>query len=387
MATLSNLLASWPKGMWESLIKIFYNGIPNYVWAIIVFTIVLKLILSPLDFLQRYSAAKTSRMQEYLKPEMDKLQKRYGTNPKLLQQKQAELYKKNNFNITGSCAVMFINLALTVVIFFTLYSGLGKISKFKISDQYEQLKTEYYNVLVIEQKDLAQKYIDEGAGITEQQALEMLTEEEQAQAEDKANQAVISLYEKIKDNWLWVRNVWRPDTQISVIPSFEDYVSYAGISYKDKQITDPESGEVTTITAKEQKEADKIEYNTVMGELISTHKGGNGYYILSVLAVLITFLSQFIMRWSQRPPKEKRKLMEQQGIKPKPMAGGWIMMVVMPLIMLFFTMTSSAMFSVYIIINSLMSTLLTPICTLIINKFEQNRDKKKQEAIKVDYRR
>ncbi len=378
MATLSTLLAAWPKGMWESLIKIFYNGIPNYVWAIVVFTIVLKLILSPLDYLQRSAAAKTSRMQAYLKPEMDKLAKRYGSNQKVLQQKQAELYKKNNYNVTGSCLVMMINLILTLVIFFTLYSGLGNISKFKIKDQYQQLQTEYHAVYDAKidgyVTELSQEA--ENAGLTEQELLELITPEQFELAKAEANQAVSNLYDKIKDNWLWVKNVWRADTVISVIPSYDEYVGAAGIKY-DKKAAD----------YKTKYEADKAEYDEVMANLTVEYKGGNGYYILPILAVIVTFLSQFFMRLSQRPPKEKRELMKKMGEKQSQPATNWIMMVLMPAMMFFFTMTSSAMFSVYIIINSLMSTLLTPLCTLIINAVESRKDKKREQEIRVDYRR
>ena len=56
-----NLLgAVWPEGnFWASLIKFFDVG--NYAWTIILFTLVLKLVLSPLDFLQRYYTNKTTR--------------------------------------------------------------------------------------------------------------------------------------------------------------------------------------------------------------------------------------------------------------------------------------------------------------------------------------
>ncbi len=376
MAIISNLLsAAWPKGMWESLIKVFYKGIPNYVWAIIVFTIVLKIVLSPLDYFQRASATKTSRMQTYLKPEMDKLQKRYGSNPRILQQKQAELYKKNNYNITGSCLVMVINLVLTLVIFFTLYSGLGKISKFKVQDQYLTLKQEYYAVYEakIDSYITELSLLPENAGKTETELKALISETQIAEATSLANNAVIATYDKIKDDWLWVKNVWRADTTTSVIPSYKDYVSAAGIKY-DKKAADYQA----------KYDADKAEYDKVMAQLTVEYKGGNGYYILPILAVLVTFASQYLMRLSQRPPKEKRLALEQQGQKQP---GGWLMLVLMPAMMFVFTMTTSAMFSAYIIVNSLMATILTPISTAIINAVEAKREKKHQEEIRVDYRR
>ena len=48
MAYLASKLlgaVSQPNGVWEKIIMAFHNGIHNYAWAIIVFTIVLKIIL------------------------------------------------------------------------------------------------------------------------------------------------------------------------------------------------------------------------------------------------------------------------------------------------------------------------------------------------------
>ena len=70
------LCSTWPEGnFWASIIKLF-DFVGSYAWTIIVFTIVLKLVLSPLDFLQKFYTNKTTRQQAKLQPELQKLQKR-----------------------------------------------------------------------------------------------------------------------------------------------------------------------------------------------------------------------------------------------------------------------------------------------------------------------
>ena len=109
-----------PTGVWEKIIMAFQSGIPNYAWAIIVFTVVLKLILLPLDFLNKYITAKNTKVQNLIQPELAKIQKQYGNNKQILNQKTMELYKKHNYNVTGSCVIMLVNMALTLFIFITL---------------------------------------------------------------------------------------------------------------------------------------------------------------------------------------------------------------------------------------------------------------------------
>ena len=77
-----------PTGVWETLIMAFHNGIPNYAWAIIVFTIVIKLVMLPFDLLNKYVTAKNTRVQKIIQPELDKIQKQYGNNKQVLIKKQ-----------------------------------------------------------------------------------------------------------------------------------------------------------------------------------------------------------------------------------------------------------------------------------------------------------
>ena len=80
-----SLLAGWTMDMWSPIINVF-SFIPNYGWMIIVFTIALKLILSPLDIWQKKVSRDSMRKQEKMQPQLDKLKKQYGNNQQLLNQ-------------------------------------------------------------------------------------------------------------------------------------------------------------------------------------------------------------------------------------------------------------------------------------------------------------
>lgn len=392
MDFISMLGSVWPDGnFWASIIKLFDVG--SYAWTIILFTIVLKLVLSPIDFAQRYFTNKQTRAQAKLQPELEKLKKRYGQNQNLLYQKQNELYKKNNVKMSGSCIIMIVYMAVTLTVFLTLWNSMQSIAGFKIGKQYEDLQATYNNSFETEYLGLdgylkidinseefkqktdkekedfikaeEQKRIDEIYSGEDEEQIKIATDtvnEIKKGCQEKAQLEVANRYMEIKDNWAWIKNIWRPDkATVSEIP---DYNAFKG-SVGNTSVTEGE-------------------YNLVMGELLrnSEYNKTNGYYILSIIVVCVSLLSQLVIRWVSRPKsKTGEKIKTQQPGFTK------IMMFIMPLTMLIFTLNSSAIFAIYIITNSIMTTLITPLTTVICNKIEERLDKKHEEQIKVDYRR
>ena len=53
-STISNLLATQPQGMWEYFIFGLDNVIKNYGLTIILMTVIIKIVMLPFDFLNRY---------------------------------------------------------------------------------------------------------------------------------------------------------------------------------------------------------------------------------------------------------------------------------------------------------------------------------------------
>ena len=129
-----------PTGLWAWLILNVFSFIADYGWRIVFFTFCLKLLLSPIDIYQRYKARKNQLITLKLKPQMDKLQKMYGNDQKMLAQKQMELSKKAGISYFSSCLPAII----TLVVFLTLFSrGLQPISQYQNFRQYEQLYNTY----------------------------------------------------------------------------------------------------------------------------------------------------------------------------------------------------------------------------------------------------
>ena len=133
---LLNVELTAPNGFWSTIIFGLESAVKNYALALILITIIIKLVMVPFDFLNRYTSKKSSRKQAEMKPELDKINAKYANDKNMLNQKTMEVYKSHNFNIMGTCLGMVIYLVITMVVFFTLFSTLNGISYYKIGDQF-----------------------------------------------------------------------------------------------------------------------------------------------------------------------------------------------------------------------------------------------------------
>jgi YidC/Oxa1 family membrane protein insertase len=102
----------------ESLLKwflmIFYKVIPNYGVAIILLTILVKVIMFPLT---KKGTDATLRMQS-LSPKIKEIQDKYKDNPQKMNAEMSALYKKEGYNPLAGCLPMLIQMP----IFFAMYN-------------------------------------------------------------------------------------------------------------------------------------------------------------------------------------------------------------------------------------------------------------------------
>ena len=143
MNIFSVLAVNAPGGLWSILIDWINGGVLNFGWTILLLTLLVKIVLSPLDFGVKYTTKKQMLVQQKCAPQIAKLQKKFGNDQKTLQVQQQALYKREGLNMGVGCIVMLVNLILTMVIFFTLYSSLRSVSAYHAIDEYEQIHAEY----------------------------------------------------------------------------------------------------------------------------------------------------------------------------------------------------------------------------------------------------
>lgn len=107
------------------LLNIIYELIKNYGLAIILFSILLKLILLPLTIKQQKSMKKSQKVQGKVKEIQDK----YKNNPEKMNQEIMDLYKRENLSPFSGCLSSIIQIVLLFGMFYLVRSPLTYMKK------------------------------------------------------------------------------------------------------------------------------------------------------------------------------------------------------------------------------------------------------------------
>lgn len=93
-----------------------HAGYPSYGIAIIMLTVIIKLILSPLTAKQ----IKSMQGMQVIQPKIKELQKKYKGNQKKLQEEMRKLYKETGVNPLSGCLPIIIQMPFLISIFYAL---------------------------------------------------------------------------------------------------------------------------------------------------------------------------------------------------------------------------------------------------------------------------
>lgn len=102
-----------PLGM---LLKLIFDFVGDYGYSIIIFTIITKLILLPINMKQTES---TKRMNE-INPKMKEIQEKYKNDKEKMNQKLMELYKEHNYNPASGCLPALIQMPILFALFYVI---------------------------------------------------------------------------------------------------------------------------------------------------------------------------------------------------------------------------------------------------------------------------
>ena len=89
------------------------SWVGSWGWSMVVFTIMVRLVLTPLDIKSRMSMRKTTKLQ----PQLQALQKKYANDKEKLNAKTAELYKKAKVNPLSSCLPLLLTWPILIAVF------------------------------------------------------------------------------------------------------------------------------------------------------------------------------------------------------------------------------------------------------------------------------
>ena len=107
------------------LLQFLYQLINNYGIAIILFTVIIKLILLPLSIKQQRTLKKSTELQEKMKV----IQFKYKTDPEKMNQEMMNLYKSENMSPFSGCLTAIVQLLLLLSVFYLVRSPLTFMQK------------------------------------------------------------------------------------------------------------------------------------------------------------------------------------------------------------------------------------------------------------------
>lgn len=139
------------------LLNFLYNLFNNYGLAIIVFSIILRLILIPVTISQQKAMKKSEKMQEKMK----EIQRKYKNNPEKLNQETMDLYKKEKINPFSGCLSSILQIIIVLSVFWLVSKPLTYMKKVDtevVNGYIEEIKNEdgkasaYPEIQVIQRK-------------------------------------------------------------------------------------------------------------------------------------------------------------------------------------------------------------------------------------------
>lgn len=390
-----------------------WMGEGNYGWTVVVFTVFLKLITLPLDMWQRISTRKSTLKMQKIQPLMEEIDKRYGANTQRANAEKQKLYKKQGYSMFSTCLPMIV----TMVIFFVMFGGLRDYSTYSsvmnfrgLSDTYMESYVElvendtenpkwdaYWNGETLasgkewkglsyyktQAGDKAKDYEKWGSKLLEGigEFNTVYGSETDGTYREQALNAVSEYYKNHHESWLWIENVWQPDTWVSIMPGYND--STNGFSSTVDMDAFGDDGGVSY-------------YDMIREAVLKTggHGGNgswNGLMLLPILSIGLSFLSIFISQLMDKKNKKSKDGETAPQQNAQQAATNKTMMIIMPLMMAFFGFMYTGAFAIYMVCNYLLSIITTvalrwPV-EKIVEKSLAKSEKKESKTGKADYMR
>jgi YidC/Oxa1 family membrane protein insertase len=123
------------------VLAFLYNLVNNYGFAIILFTVIIKLLLLPLSIKQQKTMKKSAKLQEKMKV----IQFKYKNDPEKMNQEIMSLYKNEKMSPFSGCLTAIIQFLLLLSIFYLVrcpITYMEKISSEKLNQYVGQLQEE-----------------------------------------------------------------------------------------------------------------------------------------------------------------------------------------------------------------------------------------------------
>ena len=321
-----------------TLIKAMHGFINNYALTIILFTLVIKLVVMPLNLKSRRSTMRMTSVQ----PKMQALQEKYKDDQEKLNQKIQELYRKEGVSPLGGCLPMIISMVILFAMFYALRTFAN-----------EQLVTQFLTFYHNPDMDPS----------------------------------------TLTDSFFWIRNLWMPDSpfatylpditslklvDFSVWNEVSARLAAAGtipqaLNFADQAAMQTYIQDVVTPFMASAAYAPYVAPVAGLGNLnilglihFSIYQEGNGWFILPVLSVITQIFMQKLTMKTQPMPAE------QAGTQKT-------MLWVMTLMSIYFCAIYNSAFALYWVVSNVYAI----VEQIAFNKYFEQQDRKAARAEEV----
>jgi len=138
------------------VLNFLYNLVQNYGIAIILFTVLLKIVMFPISIKQQRTMKKSQEVQK----EVDKAQLKYKNNPEMLSKEVMAIYKREKVSPFSGCLSGILQLVIFISVFYLVSRPLTYMKKVDpaVISKYEQeiaasgQSSSYQEIKVIELK-------------------------------------------------------------------------------------------------------------------------------------------------------------------------------------------------------------------------------------------
>ena len=107
------------------LLKIIYDVVSNYGLALLLFTLVTKIILFPLSWKQKKSSIRMAAVQ----PLINEVNKKYANNPQKRNEEMMRIQQENGISASSGCLPMLIQLPILFGLINVIYQPLTHLAK------------------------------------------------------------------------------------------------------------------------------------------------------------------------------------------------------------------------------------------------------------------
>jgi YidC/Oxa1 family membrane protein insertase len=306
-----------------SILRVIYGFVGNYAWAVVLFTLLIRLVLMPLDVKSKSSMGRMQAIQ----PQLTALQKKYANDKEKLNQKTSELYRKEKINPLSGCLPMLIQMPILFCMF---------------------------------------------------TAMRVLSNEETVQMLLKLKEGV--RLEELLQGWFWVKNVFQPDSFMStIIPIVGDGLTaiqpvantVLTAENLDAARTFLSSPEYTALAQQWGAAGEFLYRGKMLIWDIAVPLQVNGFFILPILAGVCQFFASKLMNAGQAQTADPNS---QQASTNKMMQ--WFF----PLFSIFICATSTAAFSLYWVFVTLIQIVQQALISMYFKKKDANKPEEAQQS-------